>query len=277
MSGLNDMPNTFSMLKDSKDLNDKSKEIFWNEWFMVYSWKFTQFEWYNARKFSIDNEKLNGLMKEYYDSISSGLDEDSIQETPEINIQNFEWYLVITWKHKVTTVIENMEMKNDEDASTLVINWFAGEDTEINISQDWESIIKIIADKKGSKYNVSITMPWGELNWTVSPKLSKSSIKIGFDLKLTIKSEENGWKDTVIPLKGSWTYNTISEFTTTIPENAQDLTELLSSYLWSVMSWNDYEYDEDYDYENLYNSEELEDTNTEWLATPVENPEEVTE
>jgi hypothetical protein len=28
MSGLNDMPNTFSMLKDSKDLNDKSKEIF---------------------------------------------------------------------------------------------------------------------------------------------------------------------------------------------------------------------------------------------------------
>jgi hypothetical protein len=29
-------------------------------------------------------------MKEYYDSISSGLDEDSIQETPEINIQNFE-------------------------------------------------------------------------------------------------------------------------------------------------------------------------------------------
>lgn len=277
MSGLNDMPNTFSMLKDSKDLNDKSKEIFWNEWFMIYSWKFTQFEWYNARKFSIDNEKLNGLMKEYYDSISSGLDEDSIQETPEINIQNFEWYLVITWKHKVTTVIENMEMKNDEDASTLVINWFAGEDTEINISQDWESIIKIIADKKGPKYNVSITMPWGELNWTVSPKLSKSSIKIGFDLKLTIKSEENGWKDTVIPLKGSWTYNTISEFTTTIPENAQDLTELLSSYLWSAMGWNDYEYDEDYDYENLYNSEELEDTNTEWLATPVENPEEATE
>ena len=43
------------------------------------------------------------------------------------------------------------------------------------------------------------------------------------------------------------------------------------------MGWNDYEYDEDYDYENLYNSEGLEDTNTEWLATPVENPEEVTE
>ena len=30
-------------------------------------------------------------------------------------------------------------------------------------------------------------------------------------------------------------------------------------------------------YNNLYNSEELEDTNTGWLATPVENPEEATE
>lgn len=280
MSGLSDMPNTFSMLKDSKDLNDKTKEIFWNEGFMVYSWKFTQFEWYNARKFSIDNEKLNALIKEYYNSINSGLDEDSIQEIPAINIQNFEGYLVITWKEKVTTVIENMEMKDDENTSTLVINWFAWEDAEINLSQNWESVMKIVADKKGSKYNISITIPnRGELSWTISPKLSKSSIKIGFDLKLTIKSEEEWWKDTVIPFKGSWKYDAISEFTTTAPENAQDLGELLSSYLWWAMWWDDYdyEYDEAYDYEDLYNNEELEDIDMEGYAEPVESLEEVAE
>jgi hypothetical protein len=31
MSGLSDMPNTFSILKDSKDLNSKAKDIIVNE------------------------------------------------------------------------------------------------------------------------------------------------------------------------------------------------------------------------------------------------------
>jgi hypothetical protein len=35
----------------------------------------------------------------------------------------------------------------------------------------------------------------------------------------------------IIPMKGNWTYNSISEFTVEIPEDAQDLTEILQSYL----------------------------------------------
>jgi hypothetical protein len=97
VTGLSDMPNTFSVLKDSKELNTKTKEIIKNEWSMVYNWKFTQFNWYNAWKFSLDNEKLNALIKEYYDAMNTNLDDEYLQEAPEINIQNFEWYLVITW------------------------------------------------------------------------------------------------------------------------------------------------------------------------------------
>jgi hypothetical protein len=38
----------------------------------------------------LDNEKLNALIKEYYDSMNSNLGEDSLTEVPELNIQNFE-------------------------------------------------------------------------------------------------------------------------------------------------------------------------------------------
>jgi hypothetical protein len=37
MTGLSDMPSTFSILKDSKELNSKTKEIVINEGSMVYN------------------------------------------------------------------------------------------------------------------------------------------------------------------------------------------------------------------------------------------------
>ena len=90
------------------------------------------------------------------------------------------------------------------------------------------------------------------MNWTVSPKLSKSSIDLKFDAKLTIKSEDEWSADIIIPFKWSWEYKSISDFTVTAPESAQDLTELLWSYLGGIMWWDDYYDDEEYDYEGLY-------------------------
>ena len=271
MSGLSDMPNTFSILKDSKDINAKVKDIVKNEWFMVYSWKFTQFEWYNAWKFSLDNEKLNALIKEYYDSLNNSLWEESIQEIPELNIKNFEWYLVITWKDKVATVIENMEMQ-DEDI-IMSANWFAGEDFELYLSEGEENLISVVAHKKGWKYEVSANLSETVLlNWTISAKLSKSSIDLTFDANLTVKAETEGEADIVVPFNGSWKYKSISEFTTAVPENAQDLTELLWSYL-GMMWWDDYDYDYDLDedYEGLYD-DEIED-----VAVETEDNTEVVE
>jgi hypothetical protein len=60
--------------------------------------------------------------------MSSGLDLGSGEdmEFPEINIQNFEWYLVITWKDKVTTVIESIDVVDND--IVMSVNWFAGKD-----------------------------------------------------------------------------------------------------------------------------------------------------
>ena len=272
MTGLSEIPNTFSVFKDSEELNKKAKEIIVNEWATVYNWKFTQLNGYNAWKISLDNEKLNALIKEYYDSLYANLEGGDAIKAPEINIQNFEWYLVITWKDKVTTVIENMDM-NDNNI-TVNANWFAGEDIELYLSESKEEVISIIANKKGSKYEVAVKMADAvSLNGTVSPKISKSSIDLKFDGKITLKAEAESEKDIAIPFNWSWKYKTISEFNTIAPENAQDLTELLWSYLWDAMWW----YDEtDYDYSdetvaNLETAESLEFTENLEAVTETEN------
>ena len=258
MTGLSGMPSTLSYFKDSEVLNAKAKEIINNEWSTVYNWKFKQFNGYNAWKFSIDNEKLNTLVKEYYDSMSSGLDLGSGEdmEFPEINIQNFEWYLVITWKDKVTTVIESIDVVDND--IVMSVNWFAGKDYEINIAEWEEELIKIVANKKSSKYDVSISVSDAILlNWTISPKLSKSEIKLNFDAKLTVKAQNEWDSDTIIPFKGSWNYVGISDFDVLIPEDAQDLSELLWAYLGDW--WSDEDYEALYD-ENSLNLDEPEAT-----------------
>lgn len=274
MTGLSEMPSSFSIVKDSKDLNNRTKEIVINEWSTVYSWKFKEFNWYNAWKISLDNEKLNELIKEYYTTMSG-----YSEEIPELNIQEFEWYLVITWKDKVTTVIENMKM---EDNETIVeADWFAWEDYEISIYEWEETLVKVVAKKKGSKYDVSITLTDAVLlNWTISPKVSKSWINLKFDATLKAKAEEEWDSDTIIPFKGSWNYKWISDFTVSVPENAQDLTELLWAYLGGIWWWSDEDYDALYGENDLMlngleateNSEEIEDNN-ENSETTAKNPE----
>ena len=269
VTGLSDIPNTFSVFKDSEELNNKTKEIIINKWSTIYSWKFSQFSGYNARQISLDNEKLNTLIKEYYDSLYANLDEEVSVEVPEVNIQSFEWYLVITWKDKVTTVIENMEMQ--DDGVIVSVNWFAGENFELYLSEGEEDLISIVAQKKSWKYEVSATITDVLfLDWTISAKLSKSSIDLKFDAIITVKSEVEWEENTVIPFNGSWKYKSISEFTTTAPENAQDLTELLWSYLGGMMWWTeDYDY-EDYDYEDLYGDEYYEESENIAELEPVE-------
>ena len=248
MSGLSDMPNTFSILKDSKELNNKAKDIIINEGSTVYSWKFSQFNGYNAWKISLNDEKLNELIKEYYSTINNELNEEDLWEIPEIHIQNFEWYLIITWKKKITTVIENMQIQDND--TLMDINWYAGKDYQINISEDNNPLITIYAKKKlFSNYEISANIANTiYLEWTLSPKLSSATIDIKFDATLTIKSLSEWEPDTIIPFKGSWKYDSIPEFTTSIPENAQDLSEMLSSYLGGIMGSNM----ESEDYEAVY-------------------------
>ena len=274
MTGLNDAPNSLSILRDSEELNAKVKEIVINEWSVTYNWAFSEFNGYNARKISLDNDKINELIREYYNALNNELSEESISEleVPTIDIQNFEWYLVITWKDKVTTVIENMAIAQDE--GILNVNWYAGEDFVLYLSDGENDLVSIVANKKGSKYEVSITIADAvSLIGTVSSKLSKSSIDLKFDATLKVKSEEEWTPDIVVPFKGSWNYKTISDFTVVAPESAQDLTELLGSYLGGLMWWDSY--DEELDYEDLYLDEAGEglEENSEEVAEVEESAE----
>ena len=272
MTGLSEIPSSFSILKDSEKLNNKTKEIIINEWSTVYSWKFKDFNGYNAWKISLDNEKINELIKEYYSTISWDLE----TEIPELNIQEFEWYLVITWKDKVTTVIESMKMQDNE--TVMNADWFAWEDYEINISEWEQNLIKIVAKKKSSKYEVSITLAdIVLLNWTISPKLSKSWINLKFDATLTVKAEEEWSSDTIIPFKGSWNYKWISAFTVSVPENAQDLSELLWGYLGGISWWSDEDLETLHGEDSLMLDEVEIPENAEGVESNTENVEATTE
>lgn len=267
MSWMNEMPNSFSYVKDAKKLNEQAKEMVINEWSVIYNWKFTQFNWYNAWKFSLDSEKLQELINDYYARVNESLDVENQQEAPQLNIQNFEWYLVITWKNKVTTVIENMDMIEWE--TDININGFWGNDYEINASSNWESILTLKAIKKNSNYNISLNAADSILlEWIITPKLSTSKIDIKFDATLTIKSDYEESDDTILPIKGNRTYAPLSEFNVTAPEWAQDLTQLLSAYLWSAF-WSG-EYLENYEDNEAVErnfTEELNETFEENLET----------
>ncbi len=251
MSWLSDMPNTFSIFKDSKDLNNKAKEIIINEGSTTYNWRFSQFNGYNARKISLDNDKLNELIKEYYNTMNGDLNEELSWNVPEMNIQNFEWYLVITSKNKVTTIIEKMQIQDNE--TILDVEWYAGKDYEIKISESDTPLITLSAKKNlFSKYKISANIADSiNLEWTISPKLSTSNINLKFKATLNIKALSEWEPDIIIPFNGSRKYNLISEFTTTAPDNAQDLSEMLSSYLWGMMWWNI----ESENYENIYSDD----------------------
>lgn len=268
MSWLNEMPNTLSYIKDAKDLNQQAKEIIINEWSGVYNWKFTEFNWYNARKFSLNTEKLQWLINDYYAKINETLNEEDLQEAPQLNIQNFEGYLIITWKEKVTTIIENMDMIEWE--ADININGFWGDNYEINAYSGWESILTMKAIKKNLTYNVSINAANSIiLEWTITPKLSSSKIDVKFDATLTAKSDYEESDDTVLPLKGNWSYNPISDFDITAPESAQDLTELLAAYLWSTFWWEEYNlegYENDLELENIL-AEESNEPNEKAIET----------
>ena len=268
MENLGDVSNWY--LKDFNELNSQTKEIVNNEGFVVYSWRFSQFDWYNARKISLNNEKLQEIIDNYFKSMNTIEDEEI--ETPKLNIENFEWYLVITWKDKVTIVVDNMDIVDQE--STINANWFGGEDYTLNLWTDWEDVISITANKKRSKYNIAVIVSdMMSLNWTITPKISNSSVSIKFDTKLTIKWES----DTIVPIKGSRSYSTISGFKVSAPESAEDLNDTINYYLGDMFGLNSYGDYEDYNYEDFdYEDYDYSYEDTEWTEE-IENVEDVAE
>ena len=199
-------------------------------------------------------------MKEYFVSILGNEIESEEIEFPEINIENFEWYLIITWKDKVTTAIENMDIVSDE--VTTNGNALSSRDHfELNIYSNWETIMTIYAKRSRTKYKISVEISdLLTLKWKITPKISKSKINIQFNVDAKIKNLPSN-EEITIPMEWSRSFESISEFEVDSPENATDLTEMLGGLLGSMYWWelsNNYYNDIDYDnMEDLYNMDDF--------------------
>ena len=309
-------------MKDKFDLSSKIKEVINNEWFQVYSGKFTDYNWYNARKISIDDEKLIKILKDSYNSLDEAANntkteavstdertedseddseentennteenvEDNIEtvlndelgdinsELDNIKIENFEWYLVIIGKDKVAIAIDNMDITDNGETTNL--NWLLSDkEVLLSVFSEWEEVITLSAIKKGSHFNTSLNLSGlCYREWTITPNISSSKIDIDFDLTLTVTATE---KDTIVPLKGNWSYASISEFKVEIPSESTDLTQMLWGLLgwWLYGWWDDYYYDDYYDdyeldAEDFYNEELTTNTEEETINVESSNDEE---
>ena len=324
--------NSFNM-KDQFEFSSKIKEVINNEGFQVYNGKFKDYNWYNARKISLDDEKLIEIIKDYYnstnslnntenettipnedientDSNSEDISEESTENDTEfstensteeneeeasndeinssesslenidlesinVKIENFEWYLVIIWKDKVALAIENMDITENETTTNL--NWFfSDKDILLSVSSEWEEVISLTAKRKWSHFNTNLNLSGlCTINWTITPKISSSKIDIKFDLSLNIKSDDG---NTIIPLKGSRSYAPIPEYKVEIPNESQDLSQMLGGLLWWLYGWNDMYYDDYTDYEldveDSYNEEIMDNSEENISNEIVENNEE---
>lgn len=218
--------------KDLKDFKNNLKKTIVNEGSSVYKWIYSEFNWYNARKFSIDKEKLfyttteyikTLIPEEYIDDYTKAIEDVNIDEIIEnFPLKNFEWYLVITWKDKVQVVIENIDIKNSY--STTKINWTFGNDRyELVVKENDENIFIISAKLKNYHYNI-IMKVWDLeiITWTITPKKSNWKINIDFDLSINFENNNNKIN---IPLKGWWSWEKISKFNIEIPKNSKNLLE----------------------------------------------------
>lgn len=139
--------NSFNM-KDQFELSSKIKDVINNEWFQVYNGKFKDYNWYNARKISIDDEKLIKILKDYYNTTDIAVDDTenetiSTNEEPK-NTDNSE-----------ETSVENTE-NNAEDStenSTEISTEFSTENNEETIINDENSDNEISPENIDSEIN----------------------------------------------------------------------------------------------------------------------------
>lgn len=218
-------------LEDStKKLKDKLKNSINNEWHLVYSWIYSDFNWNNARKFSINKEKAFYAFVEYIETLIPEEEIDDFKkEIEEIDLdeifenfpfKNLEWYFVITWKDRVQIVIENLNIEGED----VKMNWTFGRDIyEIAVKENGEDIFILSAKLKNYYYDVTMKVDNKEyLKWTITPKKSSWKVSINFDISINF---EDGNDKINIPLKGWWNWEKISKFNVEIPKNSKNLME----------------------------------------------------
>ena len=289
MSGFN-----FSKSFDLYDLySEKMEEIVsnaWktmiNQWSWLYGWMFDEYKWYNAWKYSIDEDKVDEMLQMYVDMMNGFYSwmlaqyADSLWTTDEdmwsvdfgslfsgITYSNLGGYFVIVWKNDVVETMEDAHITID--GTWVVFNYYYGKDwfyLEAK-TESWEDIMLITAKRYGKTYSIYANM-MSVLGVKWDLKLNKFSkkdwIDLDFDLRLTMDTnlqmlddaESLDENNIEIPFKWSYNIKNINKFSLQEPSDAIDLMEMLWGYLWASMGGDD-EYREDDEYE-YWDDEEYE-------------------
>ena len=212
-----------------KKYENNLKKAIKNDGFLVYSGIYSEFNWYNAYKFSIDKKKVFNATTEYIKTFVPEEDmDDYMREIEQINIdevlkdfplKNFEGYFVIIWEKRVQTVIENLEI-NDTYSKIKLNGTFGDNRYELSINEDGENVLLFSAKMNKAHYDVILKVDDLEiLKWTVTPKIFFWKFTVDFDLSINIDEEIK------IPLKWSWNWQEISKFNVEKPINSQNLLE----------------------------------------------------
>lgn len=278
MSGMS-MSHTF-------DLYDLYSEKLWdivdNVWKMminqgsgIYDWIFDEYKWYNAWKYSVDEEKFDemlhmyvDIMNEFYSWLLAQYSQNLWTQDADlldfnkvlsgITYDNLEWYFIIVWKNEVVETMEGAYM--NIDWTWVVANYYYGKDWlyfEAK-TEDWDDLMLIVAKRNGKTYDVYANMMSVlSIKWSVKfNKFSKKDwIDANFDLKFALKVDSETLDDfesseninMEMPLKWNYKVRNIDKFSLQEPSDAVDLLEMFGNYLWEIgeTSENDVVLDED--------------------------------
>ena len=231
---LNELYNQENLQKLEENLKILEKDLkkaINNEGSLIYNGKYSEFNWYNARKFSVNKEKVFEAVMQYIktlipeenmDEYMESLEELDVNEVFEnFPIKNFEWYLIVTWKDNVQIIIENLDIE-DEFSTIKIHGTFGKGGYELVINSDGEDMFILSAKLKRAHYDVILKVADMEiLKWVITPKKSSWKFSIDYDLSVNFELDEK----INIPLKWSRNWKEISKFNVEKPSNSQNLLE----------------------------------------------------
>ena len=245
------------------EIVDNAWKTMINQWSGIYDWIFDEYKWYNAWKYSVDEEKIDEMLKLYADMMNEfyswllaqyaaqnlwGEEIDAVDFNSllsGIKYDNLQWYFVIVWKNEVVETMEGAYM--NIDGTWMIFNYYYWKDwlyLEVK-TEDWEDVMLIVAKRNWRTYDVYANMMSVlGLKWDLKfNKFSKKDwIDVDFDMKFTVNmewemlSDLQDLKETYMEVPFKWNYKVknIDSFSLQEPSDAVDLMEMLGGYLWTV-------------------------------------------
>jgi len=253
-----------------------------NEGAVIYYWMFDEYKWYNAWKYSIDEEKVDEMLELYADVmdefnswmltqyLAQNLWTDDVNLIDFSNVlsgityDNLQWYFVVVWKNKVVWTVEGAHITLDK--TWIIFNYYYGKDWlcfEAK-TENWEDFMLLVAKKNWISYDIytNIMSVLG-IKWNVKfNKFSKGDgIDVDFDLIFAVNTDQdvlsglNNSKQIYLEVPVKWNYQVknIDKFSLQEPDDAIDLMEMVGGYLWTVGGEfsDDYELDDSYEFEDI--------------------------